>query len=439
MLRSTAIIAAIVGLAGVASANGVLLRWLPSPDVGGYRVYIGEESRHYTESRDVGLLSADIVDGVVYYLATDLPPGRSYYFALTAYSEAGESDYSNEKIVFVDAEHGPRADAGGDRGGALGQTFVVGGTPDPALHYLWRQDSGPSVVLGDRTGGQLALTPTAPGVFELTLIAYDDAGLASSDAVRLVVSAAAPSPSASPRRLEPSATPRPTASATAVPSDTATVTPSPSGTATATPSLSETPTATPSRSGTATTTPTARDTATATPTASDTASITPTPSGTTTATPSPPETASSTPSAPDTSTFTPSSTPSPTPTPTDTPEPLATAVGVRPSATPTASATPTEGVRATLSATPSPTATPPAAAQNVGLPAAAGGGGGCAVGDENAQPWFLVVLLLYGLLRKCVVRTGGRAGPTSRSHASALHREPWSGLCGLAQRRGSPG
>lgn len=58
-------------------------------DLAGYRVHYGTSSRTYTASHDAGMTPS--------YSVTGLRPGETYYFAVTAYDEAGmESAYSDE-------------------------------------------------------------------------------------------------------------------------------------------------------------------------------------------------------------------------------------------------------------------------------------------------------------------------------------------------------
>jgi hypothetical protein len=71
----------------------VRLAWDASPDVTvtGYRLYMGMQSRNYTNSATVGnTLTATIAN---------LLPSRTYYFGAVAYDANGmESDFSNEAI-----------------------------------------------------------------------------------------------------------------------------------------------------------------------------------------------------------------------------------------------------------------------------------------------------------------------------------------------------
>ena len=59
------------------------------PDIVGYRIYYGQESRSYTNVVDVGNYTSCVI--------ADLEDGETYYFAATAYNTDGfESGYSNE-------------------------------------------------------------------------------------------------------------------------------------------------------------------------------------------------------------------------------------------------------------------------------------------------------------------------------------------------------
>lgn len=79
-----------------AAAGQVTLTWDPNlePDLAGYRVYFGSQSRQYTNLLDVGRLNLAIVP--------NLKDGEVYFFAVTAYNQQGlESDYSNEVALTV--------------------------------------------------------------------------------------------------------------------------------------------------------------------------------------------------------------------------------------------------------------------------------------------------------------------------------------------------
>lgn len=84
--------AAALGIGFPTVGNGSLtLTWDPSPSetVVGYRIYYGLVTHSYTLQIDVGNQTAATV--------TNLLPGRTYYFAATAYTALGvESEFSDE-------------------------------------------------------------------------------------------------------------------------------------------------------------------------------------------------------------------------------------------------------------------------------------------------------------------------------------------------------
>jgi len=72
------------------------LSWNPSADqsVAGYYVYYGTASRNYSNRQNVGRATS--------YTASNLTNGARYYFAVTAYNEAGqESSFSNEASALI--------------------------------------------------------------------------------------------------------------------------------------------------------------------------------------------------------------------------------------------------------------------------------------------------------------------------------------------------
>ena len=125
MLRSAAIVVLLALWSEASFAADLLLRWRAVPDTSGYRLYIGTQSRLYTQQQDLGPLTADTIEGIVHFLENGFQPG-SYFFALTAYNGTGESDYSNEKAVPFDGGAAPVASAGPDQVGVVGQTIVLG-------------------------------------------------------------------------------------------------------------------------------------------------------------------------------------------------------------------------------------------------------------------------------------------------------------------------
>jgi len=193
-----AVIALVLVNTNGALASDLLLRWTRSPDAGGYRLYTGSQSRQYTSREDPGLLTANTIAGIVYFLVTGLEAGNRYFFAATAYNVTGESDYSNEREVLVDPADAPQVTAGPDRIGVVGQEFWFGGPSRLGVNYVWLQLAGPPVSLVNRTSSAASFVANEPGTFEFLIVAYSGRGIASTDSVRITVAAlplVIPSPS----------------------------------------------------------------------------------------------------------------------------------------------------------------------------------------------------------------------------------------------------
>jgi hypothetical protein len=94
-------LAALFVFAPLALSSQTTLTWNSSsdPEVVGYRLYYGNASRDYFPAMDV--------DSQTSWTITDLIEGTPYYFAVTAYDQAGnESDFSEEvsQTIYEDAE-----------------------------------------------------------------------------------------------------------------------------------------------------------------------------------------------------------------------------------------------------------------------------------------------------------------------------------------------
>ncbi len=72
------------------TTSSATLTWnaVTGTPVSGYKVYVGEAPGSYTRTINVGTVTSSTVNS--------LTVGRMYYFAVTAYNSAGESDPSNE-------------------------------------------------------------------------------------------------------------------------------------------------------------------------------------------------------------------------------------------------------------------------------------------------------------------------------------------------------
>jgi Fibronectin type III domain len=81
-----------------ATAGTATLSWTaPAGSVAGYRVYYGTASRSYSQA----LGSGTVVTGTTFTISS-LPAGYTYYFAVTAFDDAGvESAYSNEASKLI--------------------------------------------------------------------------------------------------------------------------------------------------------------------------------------------------------------------------------------------------------------------------------------------------------------------------------------------------
>ncbi len=119
-------------------ADSVSLTWNPNTeeDLAGYKAYVGTTPAAYTDIIDVGHVTT--------YMISDLVPGETYYFALTAYDiYANESGYSPEMSTTISGA--PSSAPGGTTTPSSGDQSTTSssgdqGIPqddDPDSWYSW--------------------------------------------------------------------------------------------------------------------------------------------------------------------------------------------------------------------------------------------------------------------------------------------------------------
>lgn len=89
-------VASLLMLPAITDGGSVRLAWAPNreTDLAGYRIYHGTRSRVYDRVIDVGKITS--------FRVKDLQPSVRYYFAVTAYDDAGnESNFSEEVTAVV--------------------------------------------------------------------------------------------------------------------------------------------------------------------------------------------------------------------------------------------------------------------------------------------------------------------------------------------------
>jgi len=118
------------------SAAQIKLVWdTPPPDsnVAGYKVYYGKASGTYKAPINVGYVTT--------YTAQHLSQGVTYYFAVTAYNQYGESGYSNEASgMIIETVSTPGAISGPTSGITRKfYTYITGGSVSSLGHRVQYQ------------------------------------------------------------------------------------------------------------------------------------------------------------------------------------------------------------------------------------------------------------------------------------------------------------
>ena len=178
--------------ADLASGADIVLQWDPSEGATGYVLHYGNESRSYDTVVDVG--------PKVQHTITGLQEGRAYFFAVTAYSAADESEYSAELVHEPHVNQPPTANAGQDQTVAEYLPVTLDGTdsfdPDDGIKVLsWEQITGPPVQLSGAQEEICRFTAPAAGangtILVFALSVQDYAGLVSTDRCAVAVEAPA--------------------------------------------------------------------------------------------------------------------------------------------------------------------------------------------------------------------------------------------------------
>ena len=100
--------------AGTANAANLTLAWDANsePDLAGYLVFCGEASGNYTVSKEIVSSNPDDSPPTACEF-TGLEEGKKYYFAAVAFSDNGQSDYSQEISYTVPVLQDPDGDGDG--------------------------------------------------------------------------------------------------------------------------------------------------------------------------------------------------------------------------------------------------------------------------------------------------------------------------------------
>ena len=142
-------------LAGTANAANLTLAWDANsePDLTSYRVYCGESSGNYTMHQDITSDSTGPPPTTCEF--TGLEEGKRYYFAAMAFSDTGQSDYSQEISYTIPAAQ----DSDGDGDGVTavqgdcddGNPNIYPGANDKCGDGIDQDCSGSDLVCPDDT------------------------------------------------------------------------------------------------------------------------------------------------------------------------------------------------------------------------------------------------------------------------------------------------
>jgi hypothetical protein len=159
-------------LAHAASADTIQLSWNPNSetDVKGYVVYAGTASGVYTFKQDVGAATSFIYPSAV--------AGQKYFFAVTAYSAAGESPRSAEVSGYSNVTPVMSSIANQTTTTGTSVTFNVVGSDALGEPVTYKATGLPPGLILTQGTGLISGTPTRAGTYPVTVTISD--GLLSS-------------------------------------------------------------------------------------------------------------------------------------------------------------------------------------------------------------------------------------------------------------------
>jgi len=195
------------GVSMTSITPSVVLEWDSNsePDLDGYNLYIGTQTRNYNKSIDVGNPSGlnDGTEGANEYRWTDddFAWNVEYFIAATAYDLSdNESDYSDEVVItfclddMIADNHPPVANAGDDATIWQYETHTLDGSyssdeDGDTLDFYWnviQEPSNATYTLVNPSGVTASFTPETPGIYVIQLVVSDGTET-NSDTVTITV------------------------------------------------------------------------------------------------------------------------------------------------------------------------------------------------------------------------------------------------------------
>lgn len=164
-----------------ASAASVSLAWDPNPeaDLAGYKVHVGASTRTYTQTIDVGHVTA--------FTVPNLSDGQTYFFAVTAYDVfANESGFSNEvSTTIVPSNNAPTASFNSSCTDLV-CTFINTSIDSDGTVSAWSWKFGDGTA--SATGQTASHNYASAGTYTVTLTVTDNAGATGNTSRDVTVS-----------------------------------------------------------------------------------------------------------------------------------------------------------------------------------------------------------------------------------------------------------